>query len=114
MAYKARVEYASVLPTTCSNNMLFFQSKYAKVAADTFFCRCLSRLPAAVGDDPAHFDLVLAREDPGGDYLVLHLAQLVALAYQVATGTLESARPLGVGLLSTVLQKASQVKSVAF
>lgn len=45
--------------------------------------RCLSRLPFAVGLHPAHFDLVKAREEEGGHWLVLHLGELVALAYQV-------------------------------
>lgn len=45
--------------------------------------RCLSRLPIAVGGNPAHFDLVVAKEQKGGHWLVLHLGELVALAYQV-------------------------------
>jgi hypothetical protein len=45
--------------------------------------RCLSRLPVAVGGNPAHFDLVIAKEQKGGHWLVLHLGELVALAYQV-------------------------------
>lgn len=53
-------------------------------------CRCLSYITTAVGTDPAHFDLSLAREKllPSGhvnigDWLVLHTQDLVALAYQV-------------------------------
>lgn len=46
--------------------------------------RCLSRLPTAVGGDPAHFNLVMAEERKGGHWLVLHLGELVALAYQVS------------------------------
>jgi len=52
-------------------------------------CRCLSYLPTAVGSDPAHFDLSLARKQSAkgrtspGDWLVLRLQELVSLAYQV-------------------------------
>ena len=53
--------------------------------------RCLVRLPTAVGEDPRHFNLVLAKDDlfsrsasnSGADWLVIQLGQLVALAYQV-------------------------------
>lgn len=48
-----------------------------------YLFRCLSRLPFAVGMHPAHFDLVKARQEEGGHWLVLHLGELVALAYQV-------------------------------
>lgn len=46
--------------------------------------RCLSCVPLAVGTDPAHFDLSLARRRASSsDWLVLHLQELVSLAYQV-------------------------------
>lgn len=50
--------------------------------------RCLSHLPGAVGKNPAHFDLSMARGKDnsavaGGDWLVLHLQDLISLAYQV-------------------------------
>ena len=50
--------------------------------------RCLSYLPRAVGKNPAHFDLSLARKQPydgraSGDWLVLHVQELISLAYQV-------------------------------
>lgn len=50
--------------------------------------RCLNSLPEAVGDNPAHFDLSLARGQPAnghllGDWLVLQLQELISLAYQV-------------------------------
>lgn len=51
-------------------------------------CRCLSYLPGAVGKNPAHFDLGLARDQStngraSGEWLVLHIQELIALAYQV-------------------------------
>lgn len=50
--------------------------------------RCLNNLPEAVGDNPAHFDLSLARGQSAkghlsGDWLVLQLQELISLAYQV-------------------------------
>ncbi|KAH9326227.1 hypothetical protein KI387_006405, partial [Taxus chinensis] len=78
-----------------------------------FAAECLSQLPNAVGTEPTHFDLLQARKEKmmhslqtsGGDWLVLHLAELVALAYQISTGTFEKMRPLGVTLLSTIVDK---------
>lgn len=50
--------------------------------------RCLSHLPDAVGNHPAHFDLTMARAHAAnsvasGDWLVLQLQELISLAYQV-------------------------------
>eukprot|EP01018_Ginkgo_biloba_P038967 Gb_38775 [translate_table: standard] len=73
-----------------------------------FAAQCLTRLPIAVGMEPAHFDLARARKVQlisSGDWLVLHLAELVALAYQISTTTLEKMQPLGVMLLSTIVDK---------
>lgn len=51
------------------------------------FTRCLSLLPDAVGNNPAHFDLSIAREKhanvDSGNWLVLHLQDLISVAYQV-------------------------------
>ncbi|MCO5574203.1 hypothetical protein L7F22_027985 [Adiantum nelumboides] len=77
-----------------------------------FAAECLSRLPYAVGEDNRHFNLLLVREDAdfragskSGDWLVNHLGQLVALAYQVATGVFERLRSEGVMLLVTIIKK---------
>lgn len=78
-----------------------------------FAAECLSRIPVAVGTESTHFDLSQARREKvihslqtnGGDWLVLHLAELVALAYKVSTGPFEKMRPLGVTLLSTIVDK---------
>jgi len=45
-------------------------------------------LPEAVGNDAAHFDILLARNlasnrQSSGDWLVLQLQELISLAYQV-------------------------------
>lgn len=36
-----------------------------------------------MGTEPTHFDFMRAKEQKSGDWLVLHLGELVALAYQV-------------------------------
>lgn len=75
-----------------------------------FAAECLSLLPEAVGQDAAHFDLSLARKlasdtQSSGDWLVLQLQELISLAYQISTIQFENMRPIGVGLLSTILEK---------
>lgn len=45
--------------------------------------RCLSHIPEAVGKNPAHFDLDVTGGHRSGDWLVLHLQELISLAYQV-------------------------------
>ncbi|KAJ0256074.1 Protein SWEETIE [Hirschfeldia incana] len=70
-----------------------------------FAAECLSLLPEAVGKDGAHFDLSLARKLASGDWLVLQLQELISLAYQISTIQFENMRPIGVGLLSTILEK---------
>ncbi|CAI5959281.1 unnamed protein product, partial [Closterium sp. NIES-65] len=91
---------------------------------------CLSRLPYMVGSDPAHFDITVAkhkvdarrqagRESGGGsaqqaDWLVLHLGDLVAVAFQMATGSMEGVRPMGVSLLGTILDKFGHTEDPDF
>lgn len=53
--------------------------------------RCVSHVPVAVGTEPAHFDLLLARSAVAegvhlsNDWLILKLQELVSLSYQVQT-----------------------------
>ncbi|KAF6137275.1 hypothetical protein GIB67_036312 [Kingdonia uniflora] len=78
-----------------------------------FAAECLSHLPAAVGKNPAHFDLSLARkaikEQSTGDWLVLHMQELIALAYQISTIQFESLQPTGVQLLCTIMDKFESI-----
>ncbi|KAJ4850066.1 hypothetical protein Tsubulata_019358 [Turnera subulata] len=90
------------------------RDKHLRYRTRVFAAECLSHLPVAVGLNPAHFDLSLARKSPAngtssGDWLVLHLQELISLAYQISTIQFESMRPIGVGLLSTVLDKFETV-----
>ncbi|KAL5722179.1 hypothetical protein ACHQM5_005729 [Ranunculus cassubicifolius] len=75
-----------------------------------FAAECLSHIPVAVGEDPAHFDLTLARStSPNGkiseDWLILHIQELIALAYQISTIQFEKMQPIGVRLLCTIMDK---------
>ncbi|KAK7374934.1 hypothetical protein VNO80_08377 [Phaseolus coccineus] len=86
------------------------REKYLRYKTRLFAAECLSHLPDAVGRNPAHFDLTLARKEhasaqPTGDWLVLHLQELISLAYQISTIQFENMQPVGVSLLGTIVDK---------
>ncbi|XP_004232371.1 protein SWEETIE isoform X1 [Solanum lycopersicum] len=86
------------------------RDKHLRYRTRVFAAECLSHLPAAVGKNPVHFDIALARQQPAsgsssGDWLVLQLQELVSLAYQISTIQFENMRPVGVTLLSTIIDK---------
>ncbi|XP_038985409.1 protein SWEETIE isoform X2 [Phoenix dactylifera] len=87
------------------------RGKHLRYRTRIFAAECLSCLPTAVGNNPAHFDISLARSQPAkgrsslGDWLVLHLQELVALSYQISTGQFEGMQPIGVRLLSIIMDK---------
>ncbi|XP_020890238.1 HEAT repeat-containing protein 5B isoform X2 [Arabidopsis lyrata subsp. lyrata] len=86
------------------------KDKTLRYRTRVFAAECLSLLPEAVGNDAAHFDILLARKlasgrQSSGDWLVLQLQELISLAYQISTIQFENMRPIGVGLLSTILEK---------
>ncbi|CAD5316514.1 unnamed protein product [Arabidopsis thaliana] len=86
------------------------KDKTLRYRTRVFAAECLSLLPEAVGNDAAHFDILLARNlasnrQSSGDWLVLQLQELISLAYQISTIQFENMRPIGVGLLSTILEK---------
>ncbi|KAM3285916.1 protein SWEETIE isoform X1 [Capsicum chacoense] len=95
-----------------SNHPIVYPSrdKHLRYRTRVFAAECLSHLPVAVGKNPAHFDIALARQQPAsgstsGDWLVLQLQELVSLAYQISTIQFENMRPVGVTLLSTIIDK---------
>ncbi|KAK7269008.1 hypothetical protein RIF29_21723 [Crotalaria pallida] len=83
------------------------REKYLRYRTRLFAAECLSHLPDAVGKNPAHFDLLLARKEHanGQAWLVLHLQELISLAYQISTIQFENMQPVGVGLLGTIVDK---------
>ena len=64
-----------------------------------FAAECLLRVPGSVGDNRAHFDLALARESSGGEWLVLHLGEAIGLGYKLATCDAQGLRVWGLRLL---------------
>ncbi|KAL7606152.1 hypothetical protein Lser_V15G19771 [Lactuca serriola] len=90
------------------------RDKHLRYRTRVFAAECLSHVPDAVGQNPAHFDLSLARSQSAkdlksGDWLVLQVQELISLAYQISTIQFENMRPIGVGLLSTILDKFGKV-----
>ncbi|KAL4652128.1 hypothetical protein ACB092_01G210800 [Castanea dentata] len=90
------------------------REKHLRYRTRVFAAECLSHLPRAVGKNPAHLDLSLARKQSVNgqvscDWLVLHVQELISLAYQISTIQFENMQPIGVGLLSTIMDKFERV-----
>ncbi|GLT41167.1 hypothetical protein SLA2020_152510 [Shorea laevis] len=85
------------------------RNQHLRYRTRVFAAECLSHLPEAVGKNPAHFDLSLARrkanDEQSNDWLVLHVQELISVAYQISTIQFENMRPIGVGLLSSIIDK---------
>ena len=77
-----------------------------------FAISCILSLLTAVGSDPRHFDLKAAQTSGGraGDWLVVKLQSLVDTGFRLASGQLESLRPLGLTLLQAVLHHFGSVE----
>ncbi|KAK6641234.1 hypothetical protein RUM44_012943 [Polyplax serrata] len=84
-----------------------------------FAAECVRRLIAACqGDEPAHFDLALAKEmqfsKSRADFLVLHLSDLVRMAFMAATSDSDPLRLEGLKTLQEVIDKFSSVPEPEF
>ena len=75
-----------------------------------FAISCILSIPTAVGSDPRHFDLKAAQAAGTGDWLVAKLQSLVDTGFRLASGQLESLRPLGLNLLQAVLYHFGSVE----
>ncbi|KAM0896259.1 hypothetical protein ACQ4PT_023313 [Festuca glaucescens] len=86
-------------------------NKHLRYRTRVFAAECVSHVPVAVGTEPAHFDLLLARSAIAkgtyfsNDWLVLKLQDLVSLSYQISTGQFEGMQPIGVQLLCLIMDK---------
>ncbi|XP_050679347.1 HEAT repeat-containing protein 5B [Leptidea sinapis] len=75
-----------------------------------FAMECIQKIMSACEAtcEPAHFDLVKAKEklqkDPNADYLSLHLSELVRMAFVGATGESDALRLSGLRTLQTIIQ----------
>ncbi|XP_021304666.1 HEAT repeat-containing protein 5B isoform X2 [Sorghum bicolor] len=84
------------------------RNKHLRYRTRVFAAECVSHVPIAVGAEPAHFDLLLARSaisNGTNDWLVLKLQELVSLSYQISTGQFEGMQPIGVKLLCLIMDK---------
>ncbi|KAG8094444.1 hypothetical protein GUJ93_ZPchr0012g20299, partial [Zizania palustris] len=87
------------------------RNKHLRYRTRVFAAECVSHVPVAVGTEPAHFDLLLARSALAegthlpNDWLVLKLQDLVSLSYQISTGQFEGMQPIGVQLLCLIMDK---------
>ncbi|OEL32096.1 hypothetical protein BAE44_0006885 [Dichanthelium oligosanthes] len=87
------------------------RNKHLRYRTRVFAAECVSHVPIAVGAEPVHFDLLLARSAIAkgtylsNDWLVLKLQELVSLSYQISTGQFEGMQPIGVKLLCLIMDK---------
>ncbi|XP_045454840.1 HEAT repeat-containing protein 5B [Melitaea cinxia] len=85
-----------------------------------FAMECIQKLMSAceATGDSAHFDLVKAKEklqsDPNGDYLSLHLSDLVRMAFVGATGESDALRLCGLRTLQLVVQRYARAPEPDF
>ncbi|CAM0910461.1 unnamed protein product [Alopecurus aequalis] len=92
-------------------SQFFRRNKHLRYRTRVFAAECVSHVPVAVGTEPDHFDLVLARSAVAkgtylsDDWLVLKLHDLVSLSYQISTGQFEGMQPIGVQLLCLIMDK---------
>ncbi|XP_064600027.1 HEAT repeat-containing protein 5B-like isoform X2 [Liolophura sinensis] len=83
-----------------------------------FAIDCLQKIIAACEEDKTHFDLVLAKDLKNstgkGDYLVLHLAELVRMAFIGATSDSNQLRLAGLAALQDIIGKFAKVPEPEF
>ncbi|XP_069685594.1 HEAT repeat-containing protein 5B isoform X2 [Periplaneta americana] len=84
-----------------------------------FAAECVRRIIVACeGNKSAHFDLTLAKEmqltKSRGDYLVLHLSDLVRMAFMAATSDSDPLRLEGLKTLHEVIDKFARVPEPEF
>uniref|UniRef100_A0A3P8SZZ2 HEAT repeat-containing protein 5A n=1 Tax=Amphiprion percula TaxID=161767 RepID=A0A3P8SZZ2_AMPPE len=78
-------------------------------------CRIIAQCESA---DPAHFDMVLAQESPPllspSDFLVLHLGDLVRMAFTAATDHSDPLRLAGLQTLLVIIRRFSSIPEPEF
>uniref|UniRef100_A0A8B9LQ12 HEAT repeat-containing protein 5A n=1 Tax=Astyanax mexicanus TaxID=7994 RepID=A0A8B9LQ12_ASTMX len=83
-----------------------------------FAVECVCRIIVQCENgDPAHFDMVLAQEQrlhESTDFLVLHLANLVRMAFMAATDHSEQLRLAGLQMLLVIIRKFASVPEPEF
>ncbi|XP_072545928.1 HEAT repeat-containing protein 5A isoform X2 [Salminus brasiliensis] len=83
-----------------------------------FAVECVCRIIVQCENgDPAHFDMVLAQEQrlhESTDFLVLHLANLVRMAFMSATDHSEQLRLAGLQMLLVIIRKFASIPEPEF
>ncbi|XP_036928579.1 HEAT repeat-containing protein 5A isoform X7 [Acanthopagrus latus] len=87
-------------------------------ATRRFAMECVCRIIAQCGtSDPAHFDMVLAQErrlHESTDFLVLHLGDLVRMAFMAATDHSDQLRLAGLQTLLVIIRRFSAIPEPEF
>ncbi|KAF1375917.1 hypothetical protein PFLUV_G00225180 [Perca fluviatilis] len=83
-----------------------------------FAADCLCRIILLCENDKAHFDLAAARsaqaKNPKGDQLVLHLSDLIRMAFMAATDHSHQLRMAGLQALEDIIKKFASVPEPEF
>ncbi|XP_068597113.1 HEAT repeat-containing protein 5B [Brachionichthys hirsutus] len=83
-----------------------------------FAADCLCRIILQCENDKAHFDLAAARsakaKNPKGDLLVLHLSDLIRMAFMAATDHSNQLRMAGLQALEDIIKKFASVPEPEF
>ncbi|XP_034755112.1 HEAT repeat-containing protein 5B isoform X2 [Etheostoma cragini] len=83
-----------------------------------FAADCLCRIILLCENDKAHFDLAAARsaqaKNPKGDQLVLHLSDLIRMAFMAATDHSHQLRMAGLQALEDIIKKFAAVPEPEF
>uniref|UniRef100_A0A3Q3VL01 LAA1-like C-terminal TPR repeats domain-containing protein n=1 Tax=Mola mola TaxID=94237 RepID=A0A3Q3VL01_MOLML len=83
-----------------------------------FAADCLCRIIMLCENDKAHFDLAAARsakaKNPKGDLLVLHLSDLIRMAFMAATDHSNQLRMAGLQALEDIIKKFASVPEPEF
>ncbi|GAM19052.1 hypothetical protein SAMD00019534_022270 [Acytostelium subglobosum LB1] len=72
-----------------------------------FAIECVRRVISVVRNKPEHFNMLLAQASQNSsrnDHLILHLHELVGIAFKAATSQIDSMRPVGVLLLKDIIE----------
>lgn len=83
-----------------------------------FAAQCIAKIIQECENNRAHFDLALAREmqttKMKGDYLVLHLSEVVRMGFMGATSDSDDLRLEGLHILHLVIEKFSHIPEPEF
>uniref|UniRef100_A0A8C5T9Z1 HEAT repeat-containing protein 5A n=1 Tax=Malurus cyaneus samueli TaxID=2593467 RepID=A0A8C5T9Z1_9PASS len=113
----AKVDDVSVLTSDSDDRFHPFRNPRwpTRVFAAECVCKIISQCESAVS---AHFDITLAQErkqrDSRDDFLVLHLADLVRMAFMAATDHSDQLRLSGLQMLQIVVRKFAAVPEPEF